>query len=137
ELFHLEKRGNSIKMLAADRIVPREGLLSQYEGVRAFCRNPFFKSQLLINLLQEIDWYEGFRHLFAVYLWEFFIRSESTPKTFAFFSSDVRKKFDILSDEFQRQWEAYVMTETTAPKPQSLEKRIYDMIGAYVRYKAE
>lgn len=29
------------------------------------------------------------------------------------------------------------MVETTAPKPQSLEKRIYDMIGAYVRQKTE
>ena len=137
ELFHLEKQGNNIKVLAADKIVPRGGLLSQYEGVRAFCRNPFFKSQLLLNLLQAVDWYEGSAGLFAVYPWEFFIRSESTPKTFALFSFDVRRKFETISDEFQRQQEAHAMSETAAPKPQSLEKRIYDMIGAYVRYKAE
>ena len=29
------------------------------------------------------------------------------------------------------------MAETTTPRLQSLEKRIYDMIGAYVRYKTE
>ncbi|HKZ03380.1 MAG TPA: type I-MYXAN CRISPR-associated protein Cmx8, partial [Pyrinomonadaceae bacterium] len=50
ELFNLEKQGNSIKMLAADKIVPRTGLLGRYEGVRTFCRNPFFKAQLLLNL---------------------------------------------------------------------------------------
>lgn len=137
ELFHLEKQGNNIKTLAADRIIPRGGLLSQYEGVRAFCRNPFFKSQLLLNLLRDVDWYEGFARLFTVYPWEFFIHSESTPRTFPFFSSDVRRKFEILSDEFRRQQEAYTMAETTNPKPQSLEKRIYDMIGVYVRYKTE
>jgi CRISPR-associated protein Cmx8 len=136
ELFHLEKQDN-IKMLAADRIVPRIGLLSQYEGIRAFCRNPFFKSQLLLNLLRNMDWYEGFVRVFAVYPWEFFIYSERTPKTFPLFSFDVRRKFEILGNEFQRQQEAHAMTETSAPKPQSLEKRIYDMIGAYVRSKTE
>ncbi len=137
ELFHLEKRGNNIKVLAADKIVPRRGLLSQYEGVRAFSRNPFFKSQLLLNLLRDVDWYEGFLRLFAVSPWEFFLRSENTPKTFALFSFDVRKKFETISDEFQRQQEAHAMSEAATPKPQSLEKRIYDMIGVYVRYKAE
>jgi CRISPR-associated protein Cmx8 len=137
ELFHLEKQGNNVKMLAVDRVVPREGLLSQYEGIRAFCRNPFFKSQLLLNLLRDVDWYEGFVRLFAVYPWEFFIHTARTPKTFPLFSFDVRKKFEILGDEFQRQQEAHAMTETSAPKLQSLEKRIYDMIGAYVRLKTE
>lgn len=137
ELFHLEKQGNNVKMLAADRIVPRGGLLSQYEGIRAFCRNPFFKSQLLLNLLRDVDWYEGFARMFAVYPWEFFIHSERTSKSFSLFSFDVRKKFEILGDEFQRQEEAHAMTESSAPKPQSLEKRVYDMIGVYVRSKTE
>ena len=137
EIFHLDKQGNSIKLLAADKIIPRKGLLSQYEGIRAFFHNPLFKSQLLINLLRDVAWYEGFEQLFAVRPWEFFIRSDNTPKTFTFFSSDVRKKFEILNDELQRQREAYAMAETTIPRPQSLEKRLYDMIGAYVRYKTE
>jgi CRISPR-associated protein Cmx8 len=49
----------------------------------------------------------------------------------------VRKKFEILGDEFQSRTEVYSMAETTIPRPQSLEKRVYDMIGAYVRHKAE
>lgn len=137
ELFHLEKPRNNIKMWAAEKIIPRAELLGQYEGIRASCHNPFFKSQLLFALLREVDWYERFTRLFAVHPWEFFIRSESTPTTLPFFSFDVHKKFDILADEFQRQKEAYAMAETTAPKPQSLEKRIYDMIGTYVRNKAK
>lgn len=137
ELFHLDKQGNNIKMLAADKVIPRAGLVNDYDGIRGSCRNPFFKSQLIINLLREEDWYEGFMNLFALYPWEFFVRSESTPNTFPLFSFDVRKKFEILADEFANQQEAHAMAETPDPKPQSLEKRIYDMIGAYVRHKTE
>ncbi len=137
ELFHLDKQGNNIKTRAAERIVPRQGLLKQYEGVRAFCRNPFFKSQLLINLLREVEWYEGFSHVFALHPWEFFVRSEKTPTTLPFFSFDTRRKFEILAEEFQHQQEAYTMAESPEQKPQSLEKRIYDMIGAYVRSRTE
>jgi CRISPR-associated protein Cmx8 len=137
ELFHLAKEGNNIKTLMAERIVPRPGLLGQYEGIRLSCRNPFFKSQLIINLLRQDDWYEGFTQIFAVYPWEFFVRSENTPASLPFFSVDLRKKFDSLAEAFQLQQEAYAMAENTTPKPQSLERRIYEMIGTYVRYKTE
>lgn len=137
ELYHLDKQGNNIKVLAADRVVPRRGLLSQYEGIRSFCRNPLFKSQLLMNLLHGLGWHEGFTRLFAVYPWEFFLQSEKTPATIPYFSSDVRKKFRIVSDEYQHQLEAYAMPGITEAKPQSLEKRIYEMIGAYVWHRAE
>jgi CRISPR-associated protein Cmx8 len=42
-----------------------------------------------------------------------------------------------LADEFQLKQEAYAMAENPTSKPQSLERRIYEMIGAYVRYKTE
>lgn len=137
ELFHLDKQGNNIKTLTTERIIYRPSLLQQYEGVRSFCRNPFFKAQQLLNLLREVEWYEGFTHLFAIHPWEFFLHSEKTPTSFSFFSSDVRKQFEILDEEFQRLQEAYTMTGSPEQKPQSLEKRIYDMIGSYVRYKTE
>jgi CRISPR-associated protein Cmx8 len=136
ELFHLQKQDKIIKTWAAEKIVPRIGLMNQYEGVRSFCRNPFFKSQRLLNLLREVEWYEGFTRLFAIYPWEFFVHSEKTPPSFPLFSSDIGKQFEILNDEFQRQQEAYTMAESPEQKPQSLEKRIYDMVAAYVRYKA-
>ena len=72
-------------------------------------------------------------HHICMHPWEFFVHSEKTPTSFPFFSYDVRKQFEILNDEFQRQQEAYTMAEAPKQKPQSLEKRIYDMIGAYVR----
>jgi CRISPR-associated protein Cmx8 len=137
ELFYLDKQGNNIKTLATERIVYRPSLLQQYEGVRSLCRNPFFKSQQLLNLLREAEWHEGFTRLFAFHPCEFFLHSEKTPTSFPFFSSDVRKQFENINSEFQRQQEAYTMAESPEQKPQSLEKRIYDMIGSYVRYKTE
>ena len=137
ELFSLEKRGNSVKTHTANKIIPRQGLLSQYESVRESCRNPFFKSQLLLNLLRDIDWTEGFLGLFSEHPSEFFIRTDKTPRHIPFFSTDVRKKFDSIADEFKRLEEAHTMAEATVPKPHSLEKRVYDMIGSYVRQKTE
>ena len=135
ELFSLEKRGNSVKTHTANKIIPRQGLLSQYEGVRESCLNPFFKSRLLLNLLRDIDWAEGFLGLFSEHPSEFFIRAGKTPRPY--FSIDVRKKFDSVADEFKRLEEAHTMAEATVPKPHSLEKRVYDMIGSYVRQKTE
>ena len=137
ELFSLEKQGNNVKIHTANKIIPRRGLLDQYESVRQSCRNPFFKSRLLLNLLRDADWTEGFLGLFSDHPSEFFIRTDKTPRQFPFFSTDVRKKFQSIADEFTHLEEAHTMTEDTAPKPQSLEKRIYDMIGAYVRQKTE
>ena len=137
ELFFLEKRGNSVKTHTANKIILRQGLLSQYESVRQSCRNPFFKSQLLLNLLRNDPWSEGFLGLFSEHPCEFFIRIDKTPRQFPFFSTDTRKKFETLTEEFKRLEEARAMANATVPKPQSLEKRIYDMIGAYVRQRTE
>ena len=137
ELFSLEKRGNSVKTHTAGKIIPRQGLLSQYESIRQSCRNPFFKAQLLLNLLQGIDWTEGFLGLFSEHPSEFFIRADKTPRQFPFFPTDVRRKLESLANELKLLEEAHSMAEATVPKPQSLEKRIYDMIGAYVRHRTE
>ena len=137
ELFSLEKRGNSVKTHTANKIIPRQGLLSQYESVRQSCRNPFFKSRLLLNLLRDVDWSEGFLRLFSEHPSEFFIHADKTPRQFPFFSTDVRKKFEIFANELKLLEEAHTMAEATVPKPQSLEKRVYDMVGSYVRQKTE
>ena len=137
EVFSLEKQGNSVKTHTAGKIIPRQGLLSQYESVRQSCRNPFFKAQLLLNLLRDIDWIEGFLRLFSEQPAEFFIHVKKTPHQLPFFSTDVRKKFNAIIDEFKRLEEAHSMAEAADPKPQSLEKRIYEMIRSYVTQKTE
>ena len=134
ELFSLEKQGNNVNTHTAAKIIPRQGLLSQYESIRQSCRNPFFKSRLLLNLLRDVEWTEGFLGLFLEHPSKFFIRADKTPRHF---STDVRRKFGAIADEFKRLEEAHAMAEDTIPKPQSLEKRIYDMIGSYVRQKTE
>lgn len=135
EVFSLEKQGNNVKTHTADKIIPRQGLLSQYESIRQSCRNPFFKSQLLLNLLRNLNWTEGFLGLFSKYPSEFFIRTDKTPETVSLFSADARKKFDTIVDEFHRLEEAHTMAEDAVKK--RIEKRVYDMIGAYVRQKTE
>lgn len=137
ELFSLEKQRHNVRTHTAGKIIPRQGLLDQYESIRQSCRSPFFKSRLLLNLLCGVDWSEGFLELFSEHPSEFFICADKTPRQLPFFSTDVRRKFDTIADEFRHLEEAHTMTEATVPKPQSLEKRIYDMIRAYVTQKTE
>lgn len=137
EIFSLEKQGNNVKVHITHKIIPRDDLLNHYESIRQSCRNPFFKERLLLNLLREIDWTEGFLRLFSEHPAEFFVRTKKTPKALTLFCFDARKKFETLADDFKRSREAYTMAKDTVPKPQSLEKRIYDMIGSYVKQKTE
>ena len=137
ELFNLEKKGNNVKIHTSDKIIPRLDLLSRYESLRDSCRNPLFKSRILLNLLRELDWFEDFLGLFSKYPAEFFVRAEKTPQKIPFFSLDARKKFQTLFEEFKRLQENYAMREKIIPKLQSLEKRIYEMIGSYVRQKTD
>lgn len=131
ELLSLEKQGNNVKIHTADKIIPHHGLLTQYESICQSCRNPVFKSRLLLNLLRGLDWAEGFLGLFSEYRADFFVLAEKTSSKIAFFSFDIRKKFETLIDEYRRSREVHAMAE------EELEKRIYDMIGAYIRQKTE
>ena len=137
ELFNLEKKGNDVKIHTFNKIIPRLDLLSRYESIRDSCRNPLCKSRILLNLLRELEWFEDFLGLFSKYPAEFFIRTKKTPQKFPLFSLDVRKTFQIRSEEFNRLQENYAMIEKYIPKPQSLEKRIYEMIRSYVRQKTD
>ena len=109
-----------LRPILADKIIPHHGLLTQYESIWQSCRNPFFKSRLLLNLLRGLDWTEGFLGLFSDYPADFFVLTEKTPSKFGFFSFDIRKKFETLIDEFRRLQEVHAMAEETVFKPQSL-----------------
>ena len=92
EVFHLEKRGNSIHMLGADRVPVARGILEQYEAIRDKYYSVLFRRQLILNLIRGKPWYREFERVFAKSPREGFIG----PKAHKF-SSDVRRRFEVES----------------------------------------
>jgi CRISPR-associated protein Cmx8 len=90
EVYHLEKQGNNIRMLGADRVSMTPRLLEQYETIRGCYRDPLFKRQRIFNLLRGEPWYLGFDQLFSLNNSERFIGSQAN-----WFSSDSRKGFEV------------------------------------------
>jgi CRISPR-associated protein Cmx8 len=130
EIFHLEKSGNNVRMLAAERIVPKQGLIDSYENVRKQILNPIFKTLRLQNLLQENVWHEGGQTLFTQYPWEFFIQCERTPRTLWFFGLDAKKTFNDFKPK-----EGLPMNERN--QDEHLTKCIQRVVRTYVRRKTE
>jgi CRISPR-associated protein Cmx8 len=131
ELYHLQKRGNSIRALSAKRVLPDGGVLSMYEALRTTCRNPLYRSQQIRNLLSGDRWHEGCDDLFATYPWEFFIqRRGETPSRLPFFGNDVGKKFRGIEDDLTLLKGANAMNESV--RDDELARRVYRIIGQYV-----
>lgn len=92
EVFHLEKRGNSIHMLGTDRVPVARRILEQYEAIRDKYYSVLFRRQLILNLIRGEPWYREFDRVFAKSPKEGFIG----PKAHRF-SSDVRRRFEVES----------------------------------------
>jgi CRISPR-associated protein Cmx8 len=90
DIFQLEKQGNSIHMLGADRLSVTPSLLEEYENLRGFYRDPLFKRQRILNFLRGQPWYHGFDHLFSCNNSERFIGSQAN-----WFSIDSRRGFGV------------------------------------------
>jgi CRISPR-associated protein Cmx8 len=90
DIYHLEKQGNNIRTLGADRVSVAPSLLDKYEAIRDNYRDPLFKRQRILNLLREEPWYRGFDQLFSRNSLERFIGSQAY-----WFSTDSRKGFEI------------------------------------------
>lgn len=97
EFIHLDKRGNSIKTLAAGRVAPRPGLLGKYlnivgrVGQKPPFANPLFRRGLLLALLNDQPWFQPFGKLFAEWDVSFFVPTDAPPRL-SWFWADARKK---------------------------------------------
>lgn len=137
ELYHLQKQGNNVRMLAAERILPNARVLAQYESIRGVRANPYYKGLRIRNLLSEDPWHHGVDALFAHYPWEYFIKTGNSPRL-PFFGDDVRRFFDRLDQQLNLLKENNAMNETNlAMRDDVLARRIYRLIGEYVNYKTD
>ena len=139
EVYQLEKRGNSIPVLSAERILPVERVLRDYETLRQQCRNPLYRSRRIMNLLRGMPWYHGMDTAFNQYPWEFFIwksgSERATPRTIPFFGYDTSRKFRAIEAELTNIQGGVPMSDQD--KDDLLARRVYHLIQGYVRQRAE
>jgi CRISPR-associated protein Cmx8 len=137
ELYHLQKQGNNVRMLAAERILPNARVLAQYESIRSVRANPYYKGMRIKNLLRENLWHHGADALFAHYPWEYFIKTSNSPRL-PFFGDDVRRFFERLDQQLDLLKENNAMDNTNiAMREDVLARRIYRLIGEYVNFKTD
>jgi CRISPR-associated protein Cmx8 len=135
ELYRLEKQGNSVRMLACERVPPARQMIKEYEVLRDRLRNPYFKVLRLTNLLRGEDWFRDGDRLFAQERREIFIRDEKAPRQVAFFGIDVRAQFDGLLANLEMLTTA--KERRMADQGDVLAKRVYKLIRTYVRVRVE
>jgi CRISPR-associated protein Cmx8 len=98
EVFHLAKKGNSVHVMAAERIGISREVLDKYEAIRARYRHPLFRRQLILNILRGEPWYGGFDKVFATNPQGHFVVKASDDKLIHSsrkFAHDVRERFNI------------------------------------------
>lgn len=136
ELYHLEKRGNSIRTLAAERVLPDRGVLEQYESMRTRFFNPIYKTQRIMNLLAGRRWHEGFDGPFNHYPSECFIGQRGkTPRYVPFFGNDVRRTFKAI--EQNRTLKKGDQTMSDDAWDERLAQRVFNLVREYVNRKTE
>ncbi len=135
EIYHVQKQGNNVRMLAAERIVPDAGVLQKYEAVRATAMNPLFKRFYLQSILQGILWYQRSIDIMATYPVELLVYSQGkTPKNMHYFSMDASKRFHAIQEQLNIPEEDMSTVENQSDL---LALRIHNLIRNYVRRKAE
>lgn len=94
EVYHLEKRGNSIHVLTADRVIPARDVLEGYDALRGRYRDPFFRRQIVLNLLRRELWYCGFDRVFAQESHDHFVGAAASR-----FATDANRRFETELEE--------------------------------------
>lgn len=136
EIYHIQKQGNNVKMLASDRLIPQKNLLDRYERLRSFRMNPVFKSFYLTNILQDNVWYHGSLKMLTIYPVELLVYVPGrTPANMPFFSIDAGRKFTDIKKGLEQMEEEEMNTEEG--RDDLLAKRIYDLVRHYIWIKSE
>ena len=134
EIYHLEKQGNNIKMLASQTIRPDTNVIEEFNAIRDSSRNPIYKARRLINLLEGRTWYEGMDAEFSTYPAELFIDQHGrTPQQIGFFGRDVLAKFNAIEKHLKRG--SVDMSEME--RDDQVAQRVYRLIKTYVNRRTE
>lgn len=131
DVIHLKYGQGSPKVIENSTIVPDTRILSRYHRIATAYYNPFFKAQIINNMLNGVRWFENVFSLFSHYPKEFFVFSAESPKKIFGYYRDCQKKFYSLKSVEEEEM------KTEEGRDDLLASRIYDLVRHYIRIKSE
>jgi CRISPR-associated protein Cmx8 len=152
EFLHLDRKGNSIKVLASGRVAPDLQLLDEYReivgrpGESVPYRNPLFRGTLIQALLRGEPWWGEMLPLFINRDARFFVPSDDTPDDIArlpWFRYDARNRLELDEEKYQHRRRTYMQMSKSDPQsptvgePPPLTSLITRLVRNYVYRRAE
>jgi CRISPR-associated protein Cmx8 len=135
DVVHLEKQGNSIKLLNSIRLDPESEMVDQYSKYRNVFWNQHFRRQRLLNLLNPTNnWYTGFDSLFARLPFKQTIGDNN-------FRRDVRLIFEeelkFMNGKDERSSEQQESENVTISPPLTDQELVYRTVSNYLWRKLD
>jgi CRISPR-associated protein Cmx8 len=138
DVLHVEKQGNSIKLLGSSRVDPEAQMIDEYARLKHNLWNPIFKHQRLLNLVNHRLWYSGFDALLSRLPYKELFAEEKSG--FKFFKHDIQESFNIKSE---KEDDNHMNTEVSKNESEKAgsqtavnwEALIYRMVGTYISRK--
>lgn len=136
DVVHLNKEGNSVRLLGVSRLDPDAPMIDRHAQIRKALWSPLFRKQRLLNLVKHRPWYLGFDALLSKLPDKQSIGNE-------YFRHDVRESFkyevSAMSEEIKNTSEISVTEESTDSSGSeiSCEVLIYKLVRAYISQKLE
>jgi CRISPR-associated protein Cmx8 len=135
DVVHLNKEGNSVRLLGISRLDPDSHMIDRHAQIRKALWSPLFRKQRLLNLVKHKPWYIGFDALLSKLPDKQSIGNE-------YFRHDVRESFkyevSAMSEEIQNSGAPLTeeLTDSTGSEI-SCEVLIYKLVRAYISQKLE
>jgi CRISPR-associated protein Cmx8 len=132
DVLHLEKKEKTVRLRGIARVDPMRSMIDEYARVRRIFRDPLFRRQRVLNVLNGREWFVGFGRLLSTTDIEQTISSR-------FFCADARAAFiDFLRSNQPTKGEHHEM-ETDATKQVDdqplVAELIYQLVGTYISAK--
>lgn len=134
EIKHLEKQGNNIKILQELKITPHKININDYENIIKECKNYFYKTRRINNLLNGTVWFNGFDRVFSDWPMKFFIfiqgetpYSSDNSDSMVFFGEEIFKRFNKI--------EKLMKGGQKMEKDDELSIKVYKLIREYVNQR--
>lgn len=131
DVFHLEKKGNNVRLWATSRIDPTIDI-DLYRNIKERFTSPLFRRQKLLNLLNDRPPFDGFGALLSKTDAELTVGSKSW-----FFSQDARTAFEIAGVQIKSKGANEMDTETQEISPKTIAEIVYKLVFYYILAKLD
>jgi CRISPR-associated protein Cmx8 len=148
EFVNLVKIGNNIKSTASGRVAPRSSLLDGYLAIAGGpnrptpYRNPLFRANLLLALLQSRRWYECMGPILVERPWSFFVHADDSSWLQRAFAADAAHKFASEWERSEKERKENMSlneqkSDRAPPPTPELPSLVHRLVREYVQRKAE